>query len=424
MILEESEKVLDDLGIIYGRKKLSEELFTSGKLVIGASGTQPVKGADAVVTYIERPERKPRIREDGSADYYEMNFVFPINEGDWLGEKIPPQEGVDGTDVFGNSISSTRGKDELLRYDRKTVGEENENGNIVIRALHGGALEFKDEIVSVGKHLVIDGDVGPETGSITFDGTVAVYGTVLDGFSVTASGDISIEGNEGITNAKVIQSSGGDIYIKGGVFGGGTTIIEALGNIFLKHANNCKLYAKEVHVGLYLFGSEVIADSVYVDKHRGKIIGGRIEALFNIECAVVGNSHERSTILQAKGINKEALYIEIQKMALDLKKRQNVVAKLEQHTSNFEKAATGLSGQQALAFNKSKETIETNNEIIMELDREIQLMLSQIKNAVPAQIEVTKEAYPGTIIQIGSSSSTLLDETRGIFKIIDGALNV
>ena len=60
----------------------------------------------------------------------------------------------------------------------------------------------------------------------------------------------------------------------------------------------------------------------------------------------------------------------------------------------------------------------------MELDREIQLMLSQIKNAVPAQIEVTKEAYPGTIIQIGSSSSTLLDETRGIFKIIDGALNV
>ena len=76
------------------------------------------------------------------------------------------------------------------------------------------------------------------------------YGTVLAGYSVNATGDISIEGNEGITNAKEIQSSEGDIYIKGGVFGGGMTIVEAQGNIFVKHANNCKLYGKEVHVGL------------------------------------------------------------------------------------------------------------------------------------------------------------------------------
>ena len=39
------------------------------------------------ITYIEIPERRPVIREDGSADYYEMNFVTPVNEGDWLGEK-------------------------------------------------------------------------------------------------------------------------------------------------------------------------------------------------------------------------------------------------------------------------------------------------------------------------------------------------
>ena len=116
---------------------------------------------------------------------------------------------------------------------------------------------------------------------------------MLDGYSVIAAGDISIEGNEGVTNAKIIQSSEGDIYIKGGVFGGGTTIVEAQGSIYLKHANNCKLYGKEVHVGLYLYGSEIIADHVCVDKQRGRIIGGTIEALYSIETAIVGNNHER-----------------------------------------------------------------------------------------------------------------------------------
>ena len=70
-----------------------------------------------------------------------------------------------------------------------------------------------------------------------------------------------------------------------------------------------------------------------------------------------------------------------------------------------------------------KQLNRTENAII-ELDKEIQLGLRKIKQAVPAQIEVTKEAYPGTIIQIGSKSSTLHVATKGVFKIVDGVLNV
>ena len=61
------------------------------------------------------------------------------------------------------------------------------------------------------------------------------------------------------------------------------------------------------------------------------------------------------------------------------------------------------------------ETIESNREAIQELDKEIQLGLRKIKQAVPAQIEVTREAYPGTIIQIGSKSSTLHDTSKRHF---------
>ncbi|WP_188006663.1 DUF342 domain-containing protein [Sporosarcina sp. ANT_H38] len=423
-ILKQAEKVLDDAGVIYGRQALLEEPFKPGEPIIAAIGRQPQKGEDAVVTYIEIPERRPEIREDGSADYFEMNFVTPVKQGDWLGEKIPTQEGVNGMDVVGNELPAERGNDAKIYFDRKSVDEEQDVDKLVLRASFGGALESIDGLIGVGKQLVVSGDVGPETGSITFDGSVVVYGTVLAGFSVNATGDISIEGNEGITNAKEIQSSEGDVYIKGGIFGGGLTIVEARGNIFVKHANNCKLYGKEVHVGLYLLGTEVRAESVFIDKNKGKIIGGEVEVLYKIECAYAGNSHERKTILRAKGIDKELLYMEIQEMAKSLKEHQETFGKLEQHALPFRNNESQLRGPQADAYEKMLEVIESNGKVIAELDKEIQLRIRKIKQAVPAQIEVTREANPGTIIQVNSKSSTLHVTTKGIFEIVDGVLNV
>lgn len=423
-ILKQAEEVLDQAGIVHGRQSLEDLPLKLREPVIAAVGTEPIKGADAIVTYIDIPERRPLIREDGSADYYEMNFVTPVEQGDWLGEKIPAQEGEDGTDVLGSRIPAARGEDLKLSYNKKSINEEMEQDRVVLRASHGGALEWVDGQISVGKQLVIDGDVGPETGSITFDGAVTVHGTVLADYSIRATGDIAIEGNEGITNAKEIQSLEGDIYIKGGIFGGGETVVEAKGEIFIKHANNCKLYGKVVHVGLYLLGTEIIAERVLVDKNRGKIIGGHIEALTRIECAYAGNQHERTTTLHANGVDKDAIYQQIQALAIELKERQAMLAKLEQHAMQFEKVADAVSEAQSDLQNKTKEAIETYYEEILKLDQEIQKGLQKIKTAVPAEIEVTKEAYPGVVIQIGSKISTLHDSSKGRFAIIDGVLNI
>lgn len=424
-ILTQAEQVLDKLGVIYGRRDLAEEIIVAGDVIVGAVGREPVKGDDAVITYIERPERKPVIREDGSADHYEMNFVFPIKEGDWLGEKISPTEGTPGTDIFGNSIAAIRGSDAMLQYDRKSIVEQEESGKIVLRSAFGGALEYKDNMISVGKQLLIQGDVGPETGSIVFDGAVVVYGTITAGYSVSATGDISVEGIEGVTNAKGIQSSDGAVYIKGGIFGGGDTIIEAKGNIYLKHANNCKLYAKELHVGLYLFGTDVVAERVLLDKSRGRIIGGNIKAHYLIECAIVGNNHERVTILCATGVDQPTLQRDIKDLAHDLKERREVVAKLQEKAAQFSKLPNDkLSHDQKEALTKMKETIESNEMLISETDTEIQQLLRILKESIPPQIEVSKEAFPGTTIQIGKSQAFIHEKTSGVFKIVDGVLNI
>lgn len=423
-ILQLANQALDDKGIIHGRKSVENEVLLPSEPIVIAIGTPPIKGADAEIEYISVPEKKPTMRDDGSANYYEMNFVTPIKEGEWLGHKVPPQDGVGGMDVFGNKISALRGKDKTLAFEKKSVLELNETDKVILRAAHGGALEYVNGKVSVGKQLVVNGDVGPETGSITFEGAVTVTGTVLAGFSVVATGDISVEGNEGVTNAQVIQSSEGDVYVKGGVFGGGETVIEAKGSIFIKHANNCKLYAKEIHVGLYILGSDVIAHHIFLDKSRGKIIGGHIDALFSIECAYAGNTHERPTILQARGVDKELLLGEIQAKAKKLKQRQEMIVKLEGHLIQFEEAGISPSGPQAEAVDKMKLAIQTHQDEILELDQEIQLDLQRLKTAVPAKIEVTKEAYAGTVLQVGMKTTTLHNPTKGIFTLVDGLLNV
>ncbi|MGG0642922.1 FapA family protein [Sporosarcina gallistercoris] len=392
--------------------------------IIVVEGTPPIKGDDAVITYIEAPERRPVIREDGSADYYEMNFVTPIRKGDWLGEKILAQEGTNGRDIFGNEIVSKKGLDSKLYYDRKSVEEVQENGKIVLRAIHGGVLEFKNGVVGIGQQLVINGDVGPETGSITFDGTVVISGTVLAGYSVNATGDISVGAKEGVTNAKEVRSEQADVYIQGGVFGGGSTVIEAKGTIFIKHANECNLFAHTIQVGLYLLGSEVIADYVYVDRNKGRIIGGNIEAKYRIECAFAGNRHERATMLFAKGADKEALQIEVQKMALSIKNLQKQIIQLEAHLEPLEKNVETLVAAQREAFDKIQGILRKSREEVFTFDQAIQANLHIMRTAIAPQIEITREASPGVTLQIGSRTSTLESPANGVFEIIDGVLNI
>ena len=424
-LLDEISKELHKHGIEYGLIDLTEEDLVPGIPILAAIGREAQNGHDAKITYIEKPERKPVIREDGLADYYEMNFITPINEGDWLGEKIPPTDGIPGIDVFGNSLAAMRGNDANLQFETESVVEVEEGGKIVLRATLEGALEFVGESVSVGKHLTIDGDVGPETGSITFDGSVTVYGTVLTGYSVNATGDISIEGNESVTNAKEICSSEGDIYIKGGVFGGDVSLIEASGDIFIKHANNCKLFARNIHVGLYILGSDVVGETVKIDKHRGKIIGGRIEALFRIECGYAGNIHERPTHLHASGLDKDMIYLEIQQMATEMKELQKTAGQLEAQLSEIDGPLSGqLHGEQTGTYGSLKSTSSTSWDKMFELDREIQERLYKIKTAIPPRIEVAHEAFPGVTIQIGSKSRLLNRTTKGVFEVVENVLNV
>ncbi|MEG0381543.1 MAG: FapA family protein, partial [Kurthia sp.] len=295
---QDVSNLLAENNIKHGILDIKLETIVSGKAILIAQGTPAMKGEDAILTYLQLPERKPVIREDGKADYYDMNFIYEIDEGAWLGEKIHAQPGSPGYNVYDEEVPALHGRDAALKYDRKSAYEVEEEDKTVIRSKISGVLEDSRGIVSVNHHLPINGDVGIETGNIEFNGSLTIRGTVQAGFSVIAQGDISIECAEGVSGAKLIKSIDGDIFIRGGIFGLGKTRIEAGGSIFVKHVNEANLIAgQDVNIGFYALGSNIKGHSILVDERKGKIIGGTAIAKSMITTAVSGNRLERRTEL-------------------------------------------------------------------------------------------------------------------------------
>ncbi|MET1014224.1 MAG: FapA family protein [Paenisporosarcina sp.] len=417
--------LLRENGVVHGIQKINIKDLKTSKPYTIAKGTPPEKGADAKITYLERPERKPIIDEEGKADYFDMNFILEIAKDDWLGEKLEAREGTLGMNIKGESIPAIKGKDHSLKYDSKSVYEIEEQGKSILRAKISGVLDVQDGKIMIHKHLPIKGDVGVETGNLKFDGSISITGTVMSGFSVVASGDISIESSDGVFNAKHIQSVHGDIYIRGGIFGKGESLVEAGGSIYVKHSNESILSAnKDIHIGYYSLGSTIRANNVFVNELKGKIIGGRTEAINVITTAFSGNHLERRTDLIVLGINRQALQNEVKIKAVELRDIQEDIYSFEKKVIQLQLMLGEMSAQQMAVYEDSKQLLEEKQKLSSQLDREIQQILVTLRTPDECEIRVSKEAHAGTNIQIGQKTKLFNHQTSGVFKIENGELNV
>ncbi|WLR49724.1 FapA family protein [Bacillus tianshenii] len=394
---------------------LSNPDITKKELVV-AEGVEPVNGDDAIVRYYELAERKPKIREDGNADYYDMNFIDEVEKGAWLGEKIEPTDGFPGRTVTGEFLTPKKGKDRRLSYDKKTVAAVKEGGKTVLRAKTEGVVKVVDGKVSIGTHLTIDGDIGVETGNIEFEGSVEVRGTVQAGFSVVATSDVSILSELGIRGAKHIESRNGDVFIKGGVFGQGSTVIRAKRNIYLKHANECNLYAGEdINIGYYSIGSFLQATNVSTDDKKGKIIGGQIEAKGKVTSAYIGNKMERKTQINVQGFDRNAIKEELNELLVHYKTLVQEVEVLKRQLEIFESFLDQLEESQRKDYDKHLEKYEQLMTEIANIEQYRKTLMRMLETKGEGQVTILQQAYPEVMLEIKDLKKKLNRNTTGTF---------
>ena len=394
---------------------IQNELVINQNIMI-AQGQEPMPGQDAIITYYKRSERKPTIREDGKADFYDMNFLDEVKKGDWLGEKIPPTNSIPGRTITGEFAIVENGKNIKLQFDEKTVAAYKEDGKVILRALIDGVVEYHAGKISVGNHLIINGDVGVETGNIHFEGNVTVKGTVIAGFSVFATNDISILSEFGVSNIDTIQSELGDVFIKGGIFGKGKSKVQAGRNIFVKHANESILEARDnIHIGYYSLGSHLKAQNIITDEMHGKLIGGVIEARGKVRAGIIGNRMERKTIIHVQGFNRQQLKEELHEVLIRYKTKMEELEIVKEKLNMFDTYSEELNSVQNRQYEWIKDEFERINKDIFGFDEKRKSLMEILDSKGDGEITIGKMAYPDTSLQIKHMKRKLMESTKGTF---------
>jgi len=252
------------------KNKICNTLLLIGK------GSLPQSGVDTHIEWkIERlaNEKIVYYRPDGSVDFKKIYLISNVREKQVIGMVCPATEGVHGYDVYGVPIKAKPGREKSIVLGKNVAFSE--DGKNVI-SLIDGQIKFVNGVPNVFPVFEVYGDVNYNVGNIEFAGSVTVKGTVLDGFSVKAGGNIYVE--NAVSEATL--EAEGDIYLPHGFVGKNKGYLKAGKNVIIKFAEGGKIEAQgKVVVELAIVHSNVTAgEKIEVSGKRGQIIGGELTA--------------------------------------------------------------------------------------------------------------------------------------------------
>lgn len=216
------------MGIDEGRiqQAISNKQFNRG--IVVAAGKPREDGEDGYYKFYFDTDyfinNRPKIRDDGTVDYFGSKLFEQVDEGEKLAEYIPPTKGSFGFNVKGELLTPKPGKNmPKLRGKGFTVSDD---GNTYYAKITG-KVEYRNYDLTISNMYNITGDVDLSTGNIDFNGDINISGSVRSGVHIHAMGSIYIGGYVEDADIKADK----DVVLRDGVNANGTGKIEAGGNI-------------------------------------------------------------------------------------------------------------------------------------------------------------------------------------------------
>lgn len=391
-------KILSENNIKYGTKtntllNISNNPKYNEEIII-AKGTPPIHGLDGTfdIKFKIEKDLKPKEQEDGSVDFYNLENIVNVEEGQLLCTITPPTEGKAGKTVTGKTINPVPGKPVPQLLGKNTILSE--DGKRILAKIEG-QVSYLNGRITVNETFTIQGDVDKTTGHIKVVGNVIVYGAVRSGFKVEATGNIQISASLG--SVKLV--AGEDIILHGGIIGGNIT---CEGDLHSKFIENCEVMVKGDVKTTYIMNSNILCgQNIETINPVSKIVGGKCLAGEDIKAKTIGSPANVKTHLKISSDPKL------------IQKKQD----LEKEISNYEKQIKSLKSlinllkklKEADKLNASKEqslqdAIFSHNRI-SELTEDTNLKLEEINNEIKSRklgkVVCSGVLYPGTTIQIG-----------------------
>ena len=165
--------------------------------------------------------------DDKAVDFYNQSAFVVVRKGERIGQFIPPVEGEDGEDIFGNSIPAKA----AIRAEVVIGANLRTDGNGVVYASAAGQLEDSRSEISVNETLDVNGFVDFSTGNIDFPGDVHIHKGVRPKFTVACAGNCHVGD---LVEAATFEV-GGDLTFTIGVAGHEQASITCRGNLHARY---------------------------------------------------------------------------------------------------------------------------------------------------------------------------------------------
>lgn len=223
-------------------------------------------------------------------EWSKINGLGSVRAGISLAFIRNPEECSFGMTVTGEKIPYI-GSKPIFKCGPNTAPSP--DGRYVL-ATRSGIPYIEDNMPGVLDHIKIVGNIGPETGNISFPGDLVIIGDVLQGFHVSAWGSLWIKGNLGGS-----ASCAGNISVDGGINAPRDTI-ECGGTVSARFCENSVIRAQgDIVISEYIMHSIVETEQdVYLNTDIGRIVGGLTRARNTVITHSVGSIMNISTLIE------------------------------------------------------------------------------------------------------------------------------
>lgn len=412
-VVETIEKSGVTYGVNYEYLQDPKNLKFNQKLFI-AEGLKPEQGKDSYLHYyvdvdVEKNSR-PKEREDGSVDFKNMTSFSEVEPGDIVAENIPATKGKDGIDVRGNVIKAKDGRDlPVLLGSKNLVLEDNK-----VIAKEAGTIHVINGKLSIKPKIEITGDVGVATGNLTLNGDITIMGSVLNGYQVKTLGDIYVKG--GVYGGRV---EGHNIIVDKGISGKEMGAIKATGDLQTLYIENSILEVDgNIFVKEAILNSEVKSGgSIFVGTStekgtptggKGLIAGGIVAAAEMVDSKFIGTRVAQPTVVEVGDnpmLKKEYrdLQINMETMTTTLEQTKKTLGMLNEiGVSNLPPA------KKEIFLKLTRTQFKLTGDLAAGAKRKIQLesLLSANTNA---KIKCKEMVYPGVKLVVGNLKKVILE---------------
>ncbi len=380
-----------------------------------AVGMKPTPGKDAeFIFYFKTGVFRKAAIEDGygKIDRVQAQPVQSVEAGQIIAEKIPANPGQPGRDVYGKLVPTIAGMDKELELGPNVFSLTADQSRLIATA--AGEPILSQKRIGIYPVQVINSDVNIETGNIQFAGNVVIFGNVEIGMKVEAEGEICIYGS---VDAAAIKA-GGNLFIKGGVFGRGRATLECDGDCSARFLDNvivnCRGY---LSVYEYIMNSQVNADlKVVVEGGKGQIVGGLVRSGEEILAKTIGSRLGVQTLLEVG--TPPRIKLEYQETEIMLRENQISLDKAEK-ALNLLKQVPNLPDDKRVMLDSLINTSEILRRRIAEAEARKEELGAEIvrSSSQNGRIRASEYIYPGVMVYMGRTSFRIQEEIRYVTLI-------